>query len=137
MRGRSQKKPAPAPLQPDEIVKKFLKLIQERKLEDAEKWLADGAQMIFPDGQCFTDLPDLLAWTNTRYKSVSKTFECIETAFNGKDATVYCSGTLQGIWLDGTAFKNIRFIDRFSISSGQITRQEVWNDLAEVRRPTK
>ena len=132
MRGRSQKTPAPAPLQPDEIVKKFLISMQDRRLDDAQKWLADGAQMIFPDGQCFTDLSDLVAWTRTRYQSVSKTFERIETAFKGQDASVYCYGTLHGIWLDGRHFENIRFIDRYGISNGKITHQEVWNDLAQA-----
>ena len=137
MRGRSQKIPAPAPLQPDEIVKQFISLMQDRNLEDAQKWLADGAQMIFPDGQCFTNLSDLSKWMKTRYKSVSKTFECIETAFQGKEASVYCSGELKGIWLDGSTFRNVRFIDRFAISNGQITRHEVWNDLAEVKGSKK
>ncbi len=130
MRGRSQKMPAPAPLQPDEIVKKFLALVQDRKLSDAQMWLAEGAQMIFPGGQCFTDLSELVAWTKTRYQSVSKTFERIETTFKSQDASVYCYGTLQGIWSNGRHFKNIRFIDRFAITNGKITKQEVWNDLA-------
>jgi phenylpyruvate tautomerase PptA (4-oxalocrotonate tautomerase family) len=132
MRGRSQKTPAPAALQPDEIVKKFLTSMQDQQLNDAQKWLADGAQMIFPNGQCFTDLSDLMAWTKTRYQSVLKTFERIETTFKSQDASVYCYGTLQGVSLDGRPFENIRFIDRFAISNGKITQQEVWNDLAQA-----
>jgi phenylpyruvate tautomerase PptA (4-oxalocrotonate tautomerase family) len=132
MRGRSQKTPAPAALQPDEIVKKFLTSMQDQQLGDAQKWLADGAQMIFPNGQCFTDLSDLMAWTKTRYQSVLKTFERIETTFKSQDASVYCYGTLQGVSLDGRPFENIRFIDRFAISNGKITQQEVWNDLAQA-----
>ena len=132
MRGRSQKTPAPAALQPDEIVKKFLTSMQDQQLDDAQKWLADGAQMIFPNGLCFTDLSDLMAWTKTRYQSVLKTFERIETTFKSQDASVYCYGTLQGVSLDGRPFENIRFIDRFAISNGKITQQEVWNDLAQA-----
>ena len=132
MRGRSKKTPAPAALQPDEIVKKFLTSMQDQQLDDAQKWLADGAQMIFPNGQCFTDLSDLMAWTRTRYQSVLKTFERIETTFKSQDASVYCYGTLQGVSLDGRPFENIRFIDRFAISNGKITQQEVWNDLAQA-----
>ena len=133
MRGRSQKIPAPAPIQPDEIVKQFLSSMHKRKLADAQKWLADGAEMVFPGGKCFTDLAEILAWAKTRYQSVFKTFDRVETSFNGKEATVYCHGTLQGIWLDGTNFDGIRFIDRFSISDCKITHQQVWNDLAEAR----
>ncbi len=46
---------------------------------------------------------------------------------------VYCTGTLEGQWLDGSAFAGIRFIDRFEVEAGRIVRQDVWNDLAEVR----
>ena len=133
MRGRSQKMPAPAPIQPDEIVKRFLSLMQNRKLDEAQKWLADGAEMIFPGGKRFTALTEIVTWAKTRYQSVLKTFERVETSFDGQDATVYCHGTLQGIWLDGSNFDGIRFIDRFSISGGKITNQQVWNDLAEAR----
>jgi hypothetical protein len=48
-------------------------------------------------------------------------------------AVVYTRGTLAGEWPDGTAFGGIRFIDRFEVTDGFITRQDVWNDLAEVR----
>jgi hypothetical protein len=41
-------------------------------------------------------------------------------------------GTLHGVWLDGTPFEGIRFIDRFELADGRIQRQDVWNDMAEV-----
>jgi hypothetical protein len=44
---------------------------------------------------------------------------------------VYCHGTLQGQWPDGSAFEGIRFIDRFLVQAGRLVRQDVWNDLAE------
>ena len=46
---------------------------------------------------------------------------------------VYCAGRLNGVWPNGTAFDNIRFIDRFEVVAGQLMRQDVWNDLAEHR----
>ena len=46
---------------------------------------------------------------------------------------VYCFGTLEGEWLDGTAFSGIRFIDRFLTRDGQLADQRVWNDMAETR----
>jgi len=48
-------------------------------------------------------------------------------------AVVYTRGTLAGAWPDGAAFSGIRFIDRFEVTGGKITRQDVWNDIAEVR----
>ena len=47
---------------------------------------------------------------------------------------VYCSGTLFGVWNDGSAFEGIRFIDRFEVVNNLLTRQEVWNDVAEIQR---
>ena len=34
------------------------------------------------------------------------------------------------------ALKRIRFIDRFEVIDGKITKQDVWNDMAEVRANT-
>ena len=42
-------------------------------------------------------------------------------------------GTLYGEWLDGTAFAESRFIDRFEMEGGLLTRQDVWNDMAETK----
>jgi len=47
---------------------------------------------------------------------------------------VYCYGTLSGEWLDGRAFADIRFIDRFTVVDGKLLDQTVWNDLAEVSK---
>jgi hypothetical protein len=41
---------------------------------------------------------------------------------------------LQGTWLQGAPFEGIRFIDRMEVRDGLITRQDVWNDLAEHRQ---
>jgi hypothetical protein len=38
---------------------------------------------------------------------------------------------LHGVWPDGSAFSDIRFVDRFTLQGGLLTTQMVWNDLAE------
>jgi hypothetical protein len=38
------------------------------------------------------------------------------------------------VWNDGSAFEGIRFIDRFEVVNNLLTRQEVWNDVAEIQR---
>ena len=64
---------------------------------------------------------------------MTKTYETTE-AFHAKGvAVVYTQGTLSGEWPDGSAFSGIRFIDRFELTGGKITRQDVWNDMGEVR----
>ncbi len=49
-------------------------------------------------------------------------------------AVVYCYGTLNGEWPDGTQFSGIRFIDRFVVKDGLLEDQRVWNDLAESQK---
>ena len=131
MRGRNQKKPAAAPRQPEQIVRAFLAAMEKRALDEAVGWLADDVKLIFPGGVSFSHPGQVVAWAKTRYQSVSKTIESMETAFEGESASVFCFGTLQGTWLNGESFAGIRFIDRFAIRGGKITEQQVWNDLAE------
>ena len=44
---------------------------------------------------------------------------------------VYSLGTLHGQWPDGTPFEGNRYVDRYVVSHGRITRMDVWNDSAE------
>nr|MBZ5087801.1 nuclear transport factor 2 family protein [Salmonella enterica subsp. enterica serovar Typhimurium] len=44
---------------------------------------------------------------------------------------IYSNGTLYGEWPDGRPFAGNRFIDRFEVRDGKITRMDVWNDSAE------
>jgi hypothetical protein len=105
--------------------------MEKRALDEAVGWLADDVKLIFPGGVSFSHPDQVVAWAKTRYQSVSKTIESMETAFEGESASVFCFGTLQGTWLNGESFAGIRFIDRFAICGGKITEQQVWNDLAE------
>ena len=43
---------------------------------------------------------------------------------------------VSGIMPDGTPFEGIRFIDRFEVTEGLLTRQDVWNDIAEIKGTT-
>ena len=56
------------------------------------------------------------------------------TAFNAEHAdytVVYSNGTLYGEWPDGSSFSGNRYLDRFEVRDGKITRMDVWNDSAE------
>ena len=90
--------------------------------------------MVFPGGVKFKKLEELILWSGKRYKSVKKSFESFDTSFNGLEATVFCSGYLEGTWLNGEAFSEIRFIDRFIVTNMKIKFQSVWNDMAESLR---
>jgi phenylpyruvate tautomerase PptA (4-oxalocrotonate tautomerase family) len=114
------------------LVRQFLERMQARELDAARQLLAPEFVMTFPGAAPMRDFAELLDWAKGRYSRIGKRFERFDECW-GQDATVvYCSGTLEGVWLDGTAFSGIRFIDRFEVAGGLIRRQDVWNDLAEV-----
>lgn len=115
------------------LVQSFLGLMQARDLAGAARFLAPGFQMLFPGGARLHRLEELVQWASTRYQRVGKTYERFDECWSDEGSTVYCFGTLHGVWLDGSAFEGIRFIDRFEVVDGLFTRQDVWNDLAETR----
>lgn len=137
MRGRQNRSPAPARPDPCELVRSYLQAMEARDLDRAQGMLADGFAMQFPGTGPMRTLEELIAWSKPRYQSVTKTyagFDALQSA--GAATIVYCRGTLSGAWPDGTLFEGIRFIDRFEIEDGKLTRQDVWNDIAEERPAT-
>ena len=133
-RGGRHREAASALPDPVDIVRRFLSAMETRDIDKAGSLLAAGFSMRFPGTKPMTTLPELLDWAKPRYRFVAKTYDGFD-AMQGADtaAIVYCRGTLSGAWPDGTSFDGIRFIDRFEIEAGRITRQDVWNDIAEVR----
>ena len=131
MRGREAKTPGPAPRPPAELCLEFLGLQGSRKLDEARAMCAPGFEMVFPGPARFSEFEDLIAWAAPRYRSVAKKIESVEEAPMGERVAVWITGTLHGVRLDGSDFDGIRFVDRFEVAGGKITRQDVWNDLAE------
>lgn len=134
MRGRAHRTGAPARKKPEDIIRAFLAAMEARDLETAEAMLAVGFTMNFPATAPMSRLTELVAWAAPRYQFVRKTYDGFDTAICDGAPIVYARGTLSGAWPDGTAFENIRFIDRFEISGDLIARQDVWNDIAETLR---
>lgn len=133
-RGRVSRKPAPARQDPENIVRSFLKSMEARALKDARQYLDDGFEMRFPGTDPMQDLQDLVDWAGPRYRFVKKSYDGFDSLQgSGEAAIVYCRGTLSGEWPDGTPFDGIRFVDRFEVKEDRITRQDVWNDIAEMR----
>lgn len=134
MRGRLARHPAPALADPAETVRAYLTAMEARDLDTAQNMLGAGFAMTFPGTPPMRSLEALIAWSKPRYKFVTKTYEGFDAMQSPEDhAIVYCRGTLSGEWPDGTPFDGIRFIDRFEITAGLLTRQDVWNDIAEER----
>ena len=121
---------------PVTTIRAFLDAMEARDVDAARALLAPGFSMVFPGDRRMDDLDAMIAWAGPRYRFVRKRHErfdsLIDPATGG--GTCYVLGTLHGEWPDGTAFAGIRYVDRFEIDAeGRITRQEVWNDMAEVR----
>ena len=133
LRGGVARQGAPALPDAVEVVRAFLGAMEARDLTSAETFLGAGFTMQFPGADPMNTLPQLVDWAKPRYRYVKKTYERFDQAMSDAGPVVYCSGTLHGGWPDGTPFEGIRFIDRFQFSEGLIVRQDVWNDIAEVR----
>jgi len=118
---------------PSGLVRDFLAAMEARDLDRARAFLAKGFVMRFPAAPPMHDLAELVAWSKPRYRAVRKTCDGFDVVAREGSMIVYVFGTLQGEWLDGTAFTGIRFIDRFEIVAGRLTRQDVWNDMAETK----
>ena len=116
-----------------QMVAQFLDCMAARNLEAAQAFLAPNFEMVFPGGETMRQLTELLAWAAPRYQKVGKTNMSFDESWQGDKTMVYCRGMLSGVWLDGSEFKDIRFIDRFEVVKGKLQRQDVWNDLAEMR----
>ena len=133
-RGRTQRTPAPARPDPELIIKTYLSRMEARDLAKARAMLDKNFTMTFPCAKPMTSLEELIDWSKPRYKFVTKTYEGFDAMQSTGDASiVYCHGTLQGEYHDESSFEGIRFIDRFEVIDGKITKQDVWNDMAEVR----
>ena len=116
-----------------QLVAQFLECMVARNFEAAQAFLAPSFEMVFPGGETMHQLTELLSWAAPRYQKVGKTKMHFDESWQSDKTVVYCRGMLNGVWLDGTEFKDIRFIDRFEVVKGKLQRQDVWNDLAEMR----
>ena len=117
-----------------ELVQTFLSHMQARALDAAAALLAPNFVMNFPGSKTMHQLDELVQWAKSRYQKTEKTYTFFDQCWGDVSTVVYCSGTLRGIWLDGSPFEGIRFIDRFVVVDGLIAQQDVWNDIAEVQK---
>ena len=113
-------------------VKDFLRTMEARDIAHAKTFLAPDFKMTFPGGVTMSTLEDLVEWSKSRYRTISKTFEDFDSFQDGGDTVVYSTGMLNGEALDGSPIREVRYIDRFVFRDGLIIDQQVWNDLAEV-----
>lgn len=133
-RGRTTRTPAAALPDPCTIVEQFLTHLAASDIASAMVFLSDKFVMQFPGSLPMNQLSELMTWSRPRYRSITRKIHGSEALRSAGDETVvFCRGTLSGEWPDGSTFADVRFVDRFELIDGLITRQDVWNDLAESR----
>lgn len=116
-----------------EMAKQFMTAMENRDLRTANSCLDVDTLMTFPGGNILENLNEVIDWSRSRYKFVKKTIDSVDEMLNKDLTVIYIIGTLHGEWLDGTCFKDIRFIDRFVFRDARIVDLKVWNDIAEFR----
>lgn len=116
----------------EELVDRYLTLFMEGRIDEAQACLAPGARLIFPGGAVQTSLPDVAAEVGRLYESVAKTIDRTWSANLGGDIIVTTTGYLYGTSRTFGAFKDVRFVDFFTVRDGKILAQEVINDAAHV-----
>jgi phenylpyruvate tautomerase PptA (4-oxalocrotonate tautomerase family) len=133
-RGGETKKPGIGAKDPSMLAQNYLTAMEQRELETARSYLSDNFVMTFPGTAEFSSLEQLVEWSRSRYRFVKKTLDSVTVAYEMEGAQVFVVGTLAGEWPDGSAFENVRFIDKFEVRDDLLVRQDVWNDLAEIQR---
>lgn len=113
------------------LVDRYLRLCEDRELDEASALLAPGARLVFPGNRVHSSLPEMAAASTMRYRWVRKERErYFEGVAGGGLATVTSLGTLYGEDLAGRPFSDVRYVDVFVLRDGLIVEQHVYNDLA-------
>ena len=122
------------PSSPAEIVEAYLTAHMIPDPVAARAFVASEFDITFTGGRKMKDPAEASAFNKSRYKWVKKKFERTETVAGGtpEETVVYNIGTLYGEWPDGTPFEGNRYVDRYVLAHGKITKMSVWNDSAEI-----
>ena len=113
------------------IVSGFLDASMKPDPDAAATFVAPGAIIRFTGNTPMDHPRDMTAYNAGRYNWVKKQIERYDVAEGPDGIVVYSIGTLYGEWPDGEAFSGNRYVDRFEIKDGMISRIDVWNDSAE------
>ncbi|KZM48208.1 nuclear transport factor 2 family protein [Labrenzia sp. OB1] len=113
------------------IVRNFLDASMKPDPDLAATFMAEDVVITFTGGRIFDHPSGPTGFNAGRYKWVKKKMDRFDVATGADDVVVYSVGTLYGEWPDGTSFKGNRYVDRFEVRGGKITKMDVWNDSAE------
>ena len=129
----SEANPNIDPATPAELVIEYLRLVMIPDPVAAGPFVSPDLQIVFTGGRAMREPADCTAFNATRYRWVKKRLDRTETVAGGTPelTVVYSLGTLHGQWPDGRPFEGNRYVDRYEVRHGLITRLDVWNDSAE------
>jgi hypothetical protein len=117
-----------------ELVEAFLAASMKPDPVLARSFVSDNVSITFTGGRQFREPGENTVFNALRYVWVKKRIARTDVVAGASadEAIVYNTGTLHGVWPDGTPFEGNRYLDRFVVSHGKITRMDVWNDSAEI-----
>jgi ketosteroid isomerase-like protein len=113
------------------IVRDYLEASMAPDPEKAATYVADNVVITFTGGRVFSHPSGHTGFNAMRYRWVKKRMDTFDVAVGAEGTVVYSVGTLYGEWPDGTPFEGNRYVDRFEVRNGKITKMDVWNDSAE------
>jgi ketosteroid isomerase-like protein len=119
------------PMSDAEIVEAYLAASMIPDPDAAAAYVAAGCVITFTGGREFDHPRGPAAFNAKRYRWVKKKMVRFDVCPGEGETVVYSVGTLYGEWKDGTPFEGNRYVDRFVVRGGKITKMDVWNDSAE------
>jgi hypothetical protein len=114
-----------------QIVSNFLEASMAPDPIRAATFMAPGVRITFTGARTMPDPQAVTAFNGARYAWVKKQIGQYDWMERDGHTVVYSNGTLYGEWPDGRAFAGNRYLDRYEVRDGLITRMDVWNDSAE------
>ncbi len=113
------------------LIQEFLTYSMKPDSVKAATYMDENVEIIFTGKRQMAHAGEISAFNASRYRWVKKELGQFDCVVKSDHAIIYSNGTLYGEWLNGQPFQGNRFIDRFEIRHGKITKMEVWNDSAE------
>jgi ketosteroid isomerase-like protein len=114
-----------------EIVSKFLEASMKPDPVLAATYMTSDVVITFTGGRRMANASGIAQFNGARYSWVKKSVGQFDWVERGDHTVVYSNGTLYGQWPDGRPFADNRYLDRYEVKDGRITRMDVWNDSAE------
>ncbi len=114
-----------------QIVSDFLAASMAPDPIKAATYMSDDVRITFTGGRVMPSATEITAFNAARYNWVKKELGQFDWTEHADHTVVYSNGTLYGEWPDGSSFSGNRYLDRFEVRDGKITRMDVWNDSAE------